>query len=204
MARLSTPDGSTGLEVGAMGDTLSWQPYHAKDDLLWVDSIGLPAVILTPPKVLVKRTGDKAARTANGTKDGKGTGTAKEATLAQKEGIVKTRAFTGSYKFGVAKMFALMDRIASARCLTIQEGMDVTDINRPSALEEYRAFLISGGFIEPQEALVATDALDDAVRALKGRDLDRAVDLFARVPTFAAFLGFLKGEISENPVAERA
>jgi len=193
MARLSTPDGSAGLEVGAMGETLTWQPYHAQDDLLWVCGLGGdqtddPAASVPPETVPAPATTARAD--------------AKKRPTEEKP-PAKPRSFTGSYKFGVAKLFALIDRLNS-KPLNDKEAMEVVGVSKIAALDDYKNFLTSGRLVEQKDGLVATESLTKLVQALKVRDLDAAVIFFVDVPSFAGFFKYLNGEINENPVAERA
>ena len=202
MARLSTPDGKIGLEVGAMGETLTWRPYHAQDDLLWVcdlaahqETIPSAAAPTDTPAPMPSEVFEPAP-TKSETRPVK-------RPINEKDQNRKPRSFTGSYKFGTAKLFALIDRLNS-KSLNDQEAMDIVSVSKEAALDEYKSFLASGHLIEQQDGLVGTEALTKLVQALKARDLDAAVQIFNDVPSLSGFFKYLNGELMENPLPERA
>ena len=192
MARLVSSDGSRSVEVCAMGETLAWSPYHAKDDLLWVRFTGDPTA--KPPRSV-------AAKVVK-TKPAKAPETAK----APKAPVEPTqrKQYAGSYKFGLTKMFLLIDKLSSSGSLKPDEVLEALALGSGGQTDDYRNFLLAGGFIEGSVEIEATPALQELVTALKKGDFETALGLFRRVPSFAGFVDFLLGARADNPVAQRA
>jgi len=186
MARLISSDGSRSVEVCAMGETLTWSPYHAKDDLLWVRCTGNATAKLTQ-SVVTKASKGKLKK-------------------APKEPIepAQPKQYAGSYKFGLTKMFLLIEKLSSAGSLTPDEVLQALSLGSGGQTEDYRNFLLAGEFIEGSEVMKATPALKDLVAALKKGNFETALALFKRVPSFAGFVDFLLGARPDNPIARRA
>jgi hypothetical protein len=188
MARLETADGTRSVEVCAIGESLAWSPYHAKDDLLWMRSTNDPEA-----KPLKSVEAEPAK-----TKPTEVSKASVDLTPAQ------TKQYAGSYKFGLAKMFHLIDKLASAGSLTPDQVLEVLSLGKGGQTEDYRNFLLAGGFTEGGTEFKATSALQTLVAALKKQDFKTALNLFKQVPSFAGFVDFLLGVRADNPVAQRA
>ena len=198
MARLATPDESSSIEVCAMGDDLTWKPYHAKDDLLWVRSAAKPS---TAQQTILPR---QAAAQTEAPPVGLATAGTEPVTTKVEVPSGRAKAYAGSYKFSVPKMIALIDRLASEGRLRQDEALGVLSIKSPVQFEDYRNFLLAGGLIESGEHISATPALRDLLSALKTLDHASATALFKRVPSFTAFSDYLLENRPDNPVAQRA
>lgn len=114
------------------------------------------------------------------------------------------KQYAGSYKFGLTKMFVLIDKLSSSGSLKPEEVLEALSLGSGGQIDDYRNFLLAGDFIEGGAEMKATVALQDLVSALKKKDFETALGLFKRVPSFAGFVDFLLGVRADNPVAQRA
>lgn len=196
-ARIATEDGSRFVEACAIDERLSWKPYHAKDDLLWVriqskaPAVTMSGLVAEEPAPNVEPEVAKEPKVS-----------AKQAKAAVP--VKKPKEYSGSYKFSVGKMLKLMEALSATGSLSPEAALPVLNVNSTSQLEDYRNFLLAGRLIEGSAPMVATNDLQNLIKFLKGGDLAGATTIVRQVPSFAEFYRFLSSERPDNPIAERA
>ncbi|HEY5315032.1 MAG TPA: hypothetical protein VIK18_21045 [Pirellulales bacterium] len=191
-ARLSACDGSRYFQVSAIGETLSWQPFHSKEDLLWFEWSGANAGV-GPPSA--GPDGGLPGERPNGGKrphPTHGRGTARQSDHGP---------LRGSYKFSTESMLRLLCQIAERSQISESQASAIASV-KLNQFGDYRNFLLAGGLAHAEnENLVKTDALDRLWAAVKTYDLDGIGQGFLRVRSFSEFVEFLK---SKRPAAQDA
>ena len=161
------------LDVCAIGADLPWKPYHTRHDLLWM-RYDLSAT--TQPSAKIPPS------TANSE-----TVTAKIESAASKP--AGRRSPVGAYRFSPPRMLHLIHALAEKERLTTTEVLRVLELEKHSQLDDYRYFLVSGGFIKTQEkGIVKTESLDSLWAAMRNRDLTSVGTALQRVPSFQSFI----------------
>jgi hypothetical protein len=176
-SRVANNKYSATFEVCAMGEKLSWSPFHAKDDLLWVKWDGFDiskggvgrkkeapqARVETPPSLSKGLTEGKIV--------GKG-----------------AKALKGSYKFSLSSMILLIKAFIEKAQLTDEDGIRTIGLKTLDNYEKYRNFLRSGNFIMPRAAAFAkTDQLQTLWEALLRCNYSQVELSLMAVPSFKAF-----------------
>ncbi len=201
MARLKSSDDNS-VEVCAIGDELSWQPYHATDDLLWLRTTSGPEkeAMKSPDTAM-----SSEQRKSGGTPPPEPRAKSRKGVTVSSDEATGPRAYAGSYKFSLPKMVVLINRLAQSGRMTFREAMAVLEIKSPVQLEDYRNFLLAGTFIEMVDSgIQCTQLLRDLDTTLKKLDLDAATTLFRRVQSFSGYVDFLSSDRNDNPAAQRA
>lgn len=151
------------FEVRSMGERFPWQPYHAREDLLWVRcSPGRtersPRQAQPEPKPVVER------RTR------------------------MPRSNAGAFKFRPSAMLRLLVRVATTP-LSDAEAMETVGATSGRTYAEYYRFLLAGGLVARFGAQVeATEALISLTTALRNADFEGIRGCLASVPSFGDFL----------------
>ena len=175
-ARLSNSDGAA-FQVSAIGEGLSWAPYHADQDLLWCTQI-LP--LSKPPPA------GNGAKQVHAPEHHPGSGGGPS---TQSVGSTPSTSFL---RFNVQRMFRVVCAIDDNQEMTTQQAEDV--IQAKSA--EYRRFLQSGRIADVTRGTwVANDRTRHLSAALRNERVDEVRDLLLCTPSFAAFVEHL-GELS--------
>ncbi|OGW15169.1 MAG: hypothetical protein A3G93_00070 [Nitrospinae bacterium RIFCSPLOWO2_12_FULL_45_22] len=190
-ARIVNKDCTATFEVRAIGKTLSWSPFHAKDDLLWVRWDGFNAVerlaelkreesgILAEP--LRPRPEEKAGKKDKASQDQK--------------------PLKGSYKFSLPSMLSLIQAFLEKQMLTNEEGIAIVGVKTLDSYEKYRNFLRSGDFIIPaKKGFEKTEKLDKLWETILLRDYPSLELLLAAVPSFRNF----REELMKNKLIIRS
>lgn len=189
-ARLSAESGAY-VDIQAMGQELSWQPFHSRDDLLWLvetpvaagvgvgigvgGSDGDPALIAPPAGAGASAIG------------GVETGNPEELDSG------------GSYRFKVEGLFSLVVDLARTGKMT--SGDARSSAGAPEGeWRNYTGFLVTGGFIEADaETIRPLEPLRRLADALVRRDFRLTAELLLQVPSFRAFSDAILGS---KPLAE--
>lgn len=159
-----------GLDVAAIGQTLSWQPYHSVDDLLWTAATGT-----TPVR----------ARAPVPTDEGKSAMDRSPSASA-----AKARA-AGSYGFSPYSMLKLMVAVASAP-VSDDDGMSVVGVRSMQTYVQYFRFLLAGDFVTRRASrLIGTEPLSALLRSMATSAFDDMRGLLAGVASFEGFLSRL-------------
>jgi hypothetical protein len=163
------------VEISALGEKLSWKPYHAKEDLLWVIS-GLhdPGLVADAdplsedgvPLETIGKTPQPPASTQS-----------------------SPRQLNPSYKFSTKVMLRLIQHLASGGVHSNEEVMRLLGFTHERKLAEYRGFLVSGGFVSYSKGTIEkTDKMDPLLSALKNRDHEMLAPLLLQVDSLRLLL----------------
>ncbi len=171
--------GDSHVEVRAIGDGTTWQPFHATHDLLWVS-----AVLPDPPPELTSENGDGAP------------------TNGSSEATAVAKPAPGSYKFSLPRMIGLIATLFRRRSINDADIAKALGLSSSRPADDYRGFLVAGGFVERADAaLKATDKLDELWTALLACDFGKVMQLWASVPSVAAFAKLLADKRRIDPTA---
>ena len=181
-ARVIGVDSKHALEVAAIGDGLSWQPYHSSDDLLWTKVV----------------TGEASPNSQTPAQDSD-----PEAAADPIPAAVEAKAsYVGSYTFSPASMLTLMQAVGGAS-LPDGEAMDAAGVGSAKAYEQYFRFLLAGGFaIRTGNRLEGTAALTELLQAVSSADFEDVRDLLRRVASFDQFSSRLS--VANSLTAEKS
>lgn len=171
-ARLRSPRTGATFEAVALGAGHSWQPYHAREDLLWVRWYHGKAG--REPALPGSRTRDSSLSHAPNRRA--------RATERSSRG--------GSYRFRPTSMLHLMTALANAKTpLSDERGMTIVTAQTVRTYSEYCRFLSAAGLAtRSANVLTSTDTLGTMIAALRQLDFDRIRTLLSRVPSFRHFL----------------
>jgi len=177
-ARIANEEYSAAFEICALGENLSWNPFHARDDLLWVKWSGfdiskgsLTGKKEAPQMPEVTRKVTISIEAAEGKIEGK-----------------RARVLKGSYKFSVSSMILLIQAFIEKTQLKDEDGIRTIGLKSLDNYEKYRNFLRSGNFITPTaNAFTKTERLQMLWDALLGRDYSQIEMSLTAVPSFNSF-----------------
>ncbi|MDQ1316479.1 MAG: hypothetical protein QG588_126 [Candidatus Poribacteria bacterium] len=190
-ARLTNKENNATIEIRAMGEDLSWHPFHAKDDLLWLKWENIDFPDSSP------RLDEEERRTMPIDLPGELSPEVMiEGEPSHNQTTKKLKAsLMGSYKFSVSSMLLLIHAFHTKDIMTDKEGVEVIGIMPDSYSKKYRNFLRSGEFIKTHSnAFRKTEKLDKLWDALKLIDYPAIRSLLYDVPTFRAFVEELQKE----------
>ncbi len=170
-----TGENGTFFEVCALGEHLSWAPYHAEQDLLWC--------IWEP-----QASGFPSAATGNASPEAT---PELVSSRIRRQSSTSTPSFTRSaafLKFSVERMFQLICSLDDH-----QEMLDdqVENVIRAKGIE-YRRFLKSGGLVDFTNGIWKSgESLRHLSAALRNERIDEVRELLLKVPSFANFAKLL-------------
>jgi hypothetical protein len=160
-ARLQLADGAT-FTVTATRQDLSWSPFHAREDLLWVESSSDPEVA---------DSGDEYP------------------TISRQ--ISARRPVEPSHlvapKFSVDNLVNFWNWMASHRHGTLKQAASALGVSEKTS-RDYVRIMASGGFVKVGQEKIEVDSesFDSLWTALRGEEWDRVRALLLRLPAFAA------------------
>ena len=182
-ARL-TGDNERFFEVCALGEHLSWAPYHAEQDLLWCTR--------GPPRV----SGRSSAAISDASPE---TTPERASSRSRRQGSASTpsaRRSAGFLTFNVERMFQLICALDDH-----QEMLDdqVERVIRAKG-KEYRRFLRSGELADFTDGVwKAGERLRHLSAALRNERIEEVREVLLEVPSFATFAKLL-----ESPTTGKA
>jgi hypothetical protein len=140
-ARLTNNESNAIIEVRATGYDLSWYPFHAKDDLLWLkwENIDFPDSSPRLNEEECRNIPTGLPRELSHEVMIEGEPSHDRATKKLKAGLM------GSYKFSVSSMLLLIHAFYTKETMTDKEGVEVIGIMPDSYSKKYRNFLRLGG-----------------------------------------------------------
>ena len=192
-ARLGATDPARHVTVHAIGAALPWAPYHSHDDLLWLelptdddgadDRLPAPVPAARPTSTAaadVSAGGPQPPRLpAHGHRGGTATQTA------------------GRYKYSVAGLIRLVDRLDTHQELALGNVMEILGVRTPSGLKDYRRFLQSGqAVILGDKTWTAAPSLSILAIALRNIDIPGVRGALREFPSYTA----LAQAIEQQPV----
>lgn len=118
----------------------------------------------------------------------------------------RARLYTGFYKFSPARMLALVRALHERTEVRATVAMAALGTTSASQLEDYRNFLVSGGFVTGDaRRMVKTEELDRLWFALKALDRAEIGRQLRGVPSFARFIEhIIGGAVSGEKVPSRS
>lgn len=181
---LATAFGACRLRVGeewvrvrAMAGDLTWSPYHADGDLLWVDASWAE----------VEEEDDDVPHTA----------CPQQAPTAEPSPPAEPDAPTWApgddivgYSVNAERLLRLIDGLGDREGATVSQPdvLSFLGVGSESAFKDYRLFLESGELAERAEGgLRPLPPLAEAAAALRAGDLDGLARVLLRVPSLRAF-----------------
>jgi hypothetical protein len=169
-ARLRALDTSRSVTVEAIGETLSWAPYHTKQDLLWCSSEEVP--MMAPKSASVAAPSKKKRRGSNSNK------------------MIRIQGHpVSANSISVPRLIRFVARLSEAGKLSEEESLAALELEGYGSLKEYRAFLRSGGFIKDEQGMIVTTArLDEFWDQLKSGDFVGLRSSLFRIPSFETFM----------------
>jgi len=199
-AYISNATESRALEIAAMGDNLTWAPFHSRDDLLWVRLLEE-----APPKNVSVQPLDSDLTFTSGTAQVFPSDRDRQPTLEQAR--IARPVF---YRFNPSLMLSLIELVWERQKLNETEAQAHLNFKDPAAISDYRRFLTSGQFIDVADKdWQATDHLGELWSAFRTLNHDSVARLLKLVPSFSAFIQELEvRRIIENkadiPFSRRA
>lgn len=189
-ARLTTRDGTAGLEVCAIGGDLAWSPYHAHDDLLWVNDLNGDA-----EKAVEARNAAAIPAARKGEPPAATTGTA-AAVAAPARRARAPGPELPLYKMSLERLFKLVEALDAEQNLPEERVVAVLGIAAP-ATGDYRRFLESGNAVRIDgggwKAGPSLKPLSVAIRNADAAEIGRSFEAF---PSYIA----LRSKIAETAI----
>ncbi len=176
-ARL-TGENETFFQVCALGEHLSWAPYHAEQDLLWCirgpRASGLPSAAISDasPETTPERVSSRSRRQGS--------------TSTSTPSARRSAAFL---TFNVERMFQLI--------CTLDDHQEMPDDQVETVIrakgKEYRRFLKSGEMVDFTDGIWKSgDQLRHLSAALRNERIEEVRDVLLEVPSFATFAKLLE------------
>lgn len=188
-SRIVSTSNQTSFKVAAIGEDLSWNPFHSRDDLLWTEiepPKGDMGTVEPDPQPSIESTVPSGEPPLAAYTDGETTDPS-----APSDKHVTSR--TGSYRFSLSSMVALLVSFHPRALLSDVDGMRIVGLASAKRYADLRNFLIAGGFATKVDGgLRKTERLEDLYNAIKTLDHCLITELVSSVPTFAQFLAELK------------
>lgn len=207
------------IEIASIGKDLGWSSYHSVDDLLWLRVTNVPAWPVEPAEASLTSSEDDLLMDDRGVEAEAQTNSNDavspddlEARKKPKKVLKprperKTRLATTNeagvafYRLNANALVMLVEQLSAGPKLSDEEVTATIGVRHPAGVAEYRRFLLSGGFIAPdEEEWVATDALLALATAQRECDLERVRDALCRAPSYARFVELLGQSFSKGPV----
>ena len=207
------------VQIVAIDKALGWSSYHSIDDLLWLTSSNLPdwppsgsrppspnlEDFLEAPGTISPEPGPETPRSSAPATVRASTGQKKDRRRgAERPKAAKlsdtNRAGVAFYRMSANGLVRLVDQLASQPRLTNDDVANAIAARHPTAIAEYRRFLLSGRLIEDdKEDWVATDEALALAAAQRESDLERVRTILERTPSFARFVVLLRDGQNQGP-----
>jgi hypothetical protein len=176
--RLENRHSGASLELWGLGgsDEVTWQPLHARDDLLWGTSL-IPAVAAAKEAVA---------------SDDQLTGTMPSATTEAPAASPQSLPLTGAYIFSPNKMLRLIGLLVARRRISKEELRHLLELQSLGGYREFENFLKSGRLVDTDEEFVsAKPELDAFWSSLRRGDMTGILAGLLRVPSFKALHDYI-------------
>ena len=174
------------LQVSAIGERLSWAPYHAEQDLLWCLQ-SQPSRTTAKPKTTTASPDRRA-----------GTDTKPARAPARQD--PSRRRGPSFLRFNVDRLFRLVCALDDRVEMSVAQVEEVLG----SRADEYGRFLLSGGLVQLAPGIwTAGERTPFLSAALRNERVDEVREAFLEVPSFAAFADRLRGLAPGEPLVPK-
>jgi hypothetical protein len=194
-ARLRDAQSESYVEVRAMGSSLSWNPFHARDDLLWLrwEKIDSYDSVLQSEHIECKTIKKDLQPETSGE-------VSKDSKLLAKQPLREPLdTLKGSYKFNLTKMILLIQAFYNKQSINDNKGVEIVGVKTVDNYSKYRNFLRSGNFITYSDnKYIKTHRIDTFWEALRNQDYLSIQSLLDCIPSFHEFIEELK---SSSPLS---
>ena len=195
IASLGATDTERRVTVHAIGDELTWAPYHSQDDLLWLELPANHGRADEDPKA--GGTLPAVSPPTNPTVPPAETPIGGPQRPQQAAPTQTTTATLGRYKYSVDGLIRLVDRLDTSQELPVRDVMEILGVHTASGLKDYRRVLESGQAVMVNNATwSATRALSLVAIALRNADISGLRTALRIVPSYEA----LERLIREQPI----
>ena len=177
-ARLEGGNGSS-FTVSALGEGMSWSPYHSVDDLLWCEQAraGTSGDLSNP------------VRERAGTRRGSDRVTVSQAETADTSGDVRHPARKVSFQvFDVGRLLRLICALDDEQKMSELRVMELLGARSPRGGGEYRLFLSSAGLVSVTNGnWKAEPSIQPLSAALRNERVEELRDALLEAPSFSSF-----------------
>ena len=196
-ARLGANDQGRHVTVHAIGDALTWAPYHSHDDLLWLELPTDDGADDRPPAPVPAARPTSAApadvSAAHGPQPPR-------VPADRRRGGTATQTAV-RYKYSVEGLIRLVDRLDTHRELALGNVMELLGVRTPSGLKDYRRFLQSGqAIILGDNTWTAAPSLSILAIALRNVDIPGVRATLREFPSYAALAQAIEQQAIGVPI----
>ena len=177
-ARL-TDESGRGFTVSALGEGMSWFPYHSVNDLLWCEQA--PA----------STTGEPSSPVRKRTRSGRSGGAAvsQEETAEPSGDVRRTARKASSFQvFDVGRLFRLICALDDEEEMSEPRVMELLGVRSPRGGSEYRRFLSSADLVSVTDGnWKAEPPIQPLSAALRNERTEELRDVLLNAPSFSTF-----------------
>ena len=177
-ARL-TDESGRGFTVSALGEGMSWFPYHSVNDLLWCEQ--------APEST----TGEPSSPVRKRTRSGRSGGAAvSQEETAEPSGDVRrtTRKASSFQVFDVGRLFRLICALDDEEEMSEPRVMELLGVRSPRGGSEYRRFLSSADLVSVTDGnWKAEPPIQPLSAALRNERTEELRDVLLNAPSFSTF-----------------
>ncbi len=176
-ARL-TDESGRGFTVSALGEGMSWFPYHSVNDLLWCEQA--PA----------STTGDSSHPVRGQIRSGRSGGAAvSQEETAEPSGDVRRTARKASFQvFNVGRLLRLICALDDEQEMSEPRVMELLGVRSSRSRDEYRRFLSSADLVSVTDGnWKAEPPIQPLSAALRNERTEELRDVLLNAPSFSTF-----------------
>ena len=176
-ARL-TDESGRGFTASALGEGMSWFPYHSVNDLLWCEQA--PA----------STTGDSSHPVRGRIRSGRSGGAAvSQEETAEPSGDVRRTARKASFQvFNVGRLLRLICALDDEQEMGEPRVMELLGVRSSRSRDEYRRFLSSADLVSVTDGnWKAEPPIQPLSAALRNRRTEELRDVLLNAPSFSTF-----------------
>ena len=177
-ARL-TDESGRGFTVSALGEGMSWFPYHSVNDLLWCEQ--------APEST----TGEPSSPVRKRTRSGRSGGAAvsQEETAEPSGDVRRTARKASSFQvFDVGRLFRLICALDDEEEMSEPRVMELLGVRSPRGGSEYRRFLSSADLVSVTDGnWKAEPPIQPLSAALRNERTEELRDVLLNAPSFSTF-----------------
>lgn len=185
--RLMATNAADHFTVTAIGEELSWSPYHSFEDLLWCET-GLEA-----PSPVAATSPIRSSSIDQDSNDAVHQGSGGHSRL-----VKESPTF---YRFAVGKMFRLICSLDDQQSLDSKQVSAVLESTSKRRVNDYRRFLVSAGLISIEGTIWhSRPILQEASSAIRNERIERIRELFGSAPSVQEFTALLEKQGVGSPL----